>query len=206
MLARVREKLLSSMIAKQLSSYRYTQGQHNEQNPKIREYFYYIDHNGMLFLDDARMKNFTSCFKEVEFLQFFFKNIRATESSELKSEFPFVSYCGRERNYINVNASPFVFNSLNANVLEYNYTKKKLQFNPASLYVGSDGRLYHEFSHRDVNFALVKSSVADHLALQFVYKRGKPVAFKYEGKEIKLNYGVRRSVEEALLRSVEQHV
>ena len=29
----------------------------------VREYFYYLDHNGQLFLDDSRMKNFTSCFK-----------------------------------------------------------------------------------------------------------------------------------------------
>ncbi|KAK3855273.1 hypothetical protein Pcinc_038309 [Petrolisthes cinctipes] len=40
----------------------YTQGQSPQH--RIREYFYYIDHQGMLFLDDARIKNFTSCFKE----------------------------------------------------------------------------------------------------------------------------------------------
>jgi len=38
----------------------YEQGQ---QVGKQREYYYFIDHNGQLFLDDARMKNFTSCFK-----------------------------------------------------------------------------------------------------------------------------------------------
>ncbi|KAK4291241.1 hypothetical protein Pmani_035926 [Petrolisthes manimaculis] len=39
----------------------YIQGQSPQR--RIREYFYYIDHQGMLFLDDARIKNFTSCFK-----------------------------------------------------------------------------------------------------------------------------------------------
>jgi len=39
----------------------YVQGPSPE--PSIREYFYYIDHRGQLFLDDARFKNFTSCFK-----------------------------------------------------------------------------------------------------------------------------------------------
>lgn len=29
----------------------------------IREYFYYIDHNGHLFLDDVKHKNFTNCYK-----------------------------------------------------------------------------------------------------------------------------------------------
>ena len=40
----------------------YTQGQSPE--PSVREYFYYIDHQGMLFLDDAKIKNFTCCYKE----------------------------------------------------------------------------------------------------------------------------------------------
>lgn len=40
----------------------YVQGQSPET--RIREYFYYIDHQGMLFLDDVRIKNFTSCFKD----------------------------------------------------------------------------------------------------------------------------------------------
>uniref|UniRef100_A0A9L0J3E7 Leucine rich repeat containing 24 n=1 Tax=Equus asinus TaxID=9793 RepID=A0A9L0J3E7_EQUAS len=41
----------------------YTQGQSPE--PRTREYFYYVDHQGQLFLDDSKMKNFTTCFKEV---------------------------------------------------------------------------------------------------------------------------------------------
>lgn len=40
----------------------YEQGQFT-QNKRRREYFYFLDHNGFLFLDDARMKNFTSAFK-----------------------------------------------------------------------------------------------------------------------------------------------
>ena len=56
----------------------YIQGQ--SPSPKTREYFYYIDHQGQvspyddldmimyaviiqLFLDDARVKNFITCFK-----------------------------------------------------------------------------------------------------------------------------------------------
>ncbi|PNI88662.1 C8orf82 isoform 3 [Pan troglodytes] len=39
----------------------YTQGQSPE--PRTREYFYYVDHQGQLFLDDSKMKNFITCFK-----------------------------------------------------------------------------------------------------------------------------------------------
>uniref|UniRef100_A0A8C3MAJ7 Uncharacterized protein n=1 Tax=Geospiza parvula TaxID=87175 RepID=A0A8C3MAJ7_GEOPR len=40
---------------------RYQQGQRPE--PGIREYFYYVDHQGQLFLDDTKVKNFVTCFK-----------------------------------------------------------------------------------------------------------------------------------------------
>ncbi|XP_043365787.1 UPF0598 protein C8orf82 homolog [Dermochelys coriacea] len=39
----------------------YTQGQ--SPAPRARDYFYYIDHQGQLFLDDAKVKNFITCFK-----------------------------------------------------------------------------------------------------------------------------------------------
>ncbi|XP_057898212.1 uncharacterized protein LOC131094570 isoform X4 [Melospiza georgiana] len=40
---------------------RYQQGQRPE--PGIREYFYYVDHQGQLFLDDTKVKNFITFFK-----------------------------------------------------------------------------------------------------------------------------------------------
>lgn len=64
------------------SSVEYVQGQ--SPKPNTREYFYYIDHQGMLFLDDSRMKNFTSCFKDKKFLQFFFKRVRANTTGKLR--------------------------------------------------------------------------------------------------------------------------
>ncbi|KYO37030.1 hypothetical protein Y1Q_0020499 [Alligator mississippiensis] len=39
----------------------YRQGQ--RPGPRAREYFYYVDHQGQLFLDDAKVKNFITCFK-----------------------------------------------------------------------------------------------------------------------------------------------
>ncbi|XP_015470909.1 UPF0598 protein C8orf82 homolog [Parus major] len=40
---------------------RYRQGQ--RPGPGTREYFYYVDHQGQLFLDDTKVKNFITCFK-----------------------------------------------------------------------------------------------------------------------------------------------
>ena len=33
-----------------------------------REWFYYIDHKGMLFLEETEPKNYTSCLKDDKFL------------------------------------------------------------------------------------------------------------------------------------------
>jgi len=33
-----------------------------------REWFYYIDHKGMLFLEETEPKNYTSCLKDDRFL------------------------------------------------------------------------------------------------------------------------------------------
>ena len=79
----------------------------------VRQYFYYIDHAGQLFMDDARMKNFTSCFKglyayscwffwqqllaDVKFLNFFFARLRVNQrDDDYRRVFPFYSPCGVE--------------------------------------------------------------------------------------------------------------
>ena len=67
----------SSIVATPHRSLTYVQGQTHE---KRREYFYYIDHHGQLFLDDARIKNFTSCFKDKEFLLFFFQRLKLNDT------------------------------------------------------------------------------------------------------------------------------
>lgn len=55
------------------------------------------------------MKNFTSCFKEKKFLQFFFSRIRKNDTGRFENEFPYLSPCGRERNYIRCDDLPIVF-------------------------------------------------------------------------------------------------
>lgn len=110
----------------------YVQG--HTSGAKRREYFYYIDHEGMvsnayfglyyfqrfylketnslfwqLFLDDARIKNFTSCFKEKHFLQFFFKRLKFNTTDRYRNEFPYLSVCGIERNYVRCDDLPIVF-------------------------------------------------------------------------------------------------
>lgn len=85
----------------------------HKQNLETREYFYFIDHNGQLFLDDSKMKNFTSCFKEKEFLTFFNSRISYDKQEIYHPQgFYFKSLCQGEINYIKCDDLPVVFTHL----------------------------------------------------------------------------------------------
>lgn len=129
MLCAVNRLFITLSVKRSYCQLPYIQGQRVDK--KIREYFYYIDHEGMvkipetlflkryffsifsfslqLFLDDARIKNFTSCFKDKHFIQFFFKRLRFNTSNRYQHEFPYISLCGIERNYIRCDDLPIVF-------------------------------------------------------------------------------------------------
>ena len=114
---------MRSRLARRVS---YVQGQ--AAGPRSREYFYYVDHQGQLFLDDARLKNFITCFKgefvycllmrsrdlspEKKFLAFFFKRLKCNVSGRYEEAFPYVSPCGREMNYVHCDDLPVVFTHL----------------------------------------------------------------------------------------------
>ena len=76
-----------------------------------REYFYYVDHHGMLFQDDSRMKHWTAALKEKKLLFNFFKRLRLNETGRYQTEFKYISLCGRERNYVRCDDRPIVFTS-----------------------------------------------------------------------------------------------
>ncbi|XP_028043342.1 UPF0598 protein CG30010 [Bombyx mandarina] len=164
-------------ICSQKKSLHYVQGQ--EPEPKIREYFYYIDHQGMLFLDDARIKNFTSCFKEKKFLEFFFKRIRLNKTGKYEAEFPFVSHCGRERNYIRCDDLPIVFTHIfhedNVDFLSYGYAGDLLRtvFIPDKVYMlPLTGRVYHVAEEKFGGVGLIKSKLAIELSKYFEFHNG----------------------------------
>ncbi|BFG04971.1 uncharacterized protein DMAD_03818 [Drosophila madeirensis] len=173
----------------------YVQGQSPE--PKIREYFYYIDHEGMLFLDDARMKNFTSCFKEKAFLKFFFSRLRLNKTQRYLSDFPYISLCGRERNFIRCDDTPLVFTEQlkktdgGEEVLGYAHAGPvlTLPFEPHKLYMDpKNGRVYHPATPQVGGIGLVRSKLAIELSQHFEFPAGdaSPTHFKWHGERLKL--------------------
>uniref|UniRef100_A0A182QHB4 Uncharacterized protein n=1 Tax=Anopheles farauti TaxID=69004 RepID=A0A182QHB4_9DIPT len=173
----------------------YVQGQ--SPAPKIREYFYYIDHEGMLFLDDARIKNFTSCFKEKQFLEFFFKRLKLNDTDRYQGEFPFLSVCGRERNYIRCDDLPIVFTNIfqqdNADKLAYAHAGDKMSvpWQPDRICMFPDtGRVYHPAPERYGAIGLIRSKLAIELSSSFTFQNGEehpPTHFRWKEQDYELD-------------------
>ena len=188
------KKFLTSSHIRHTSNY--VQGQSPERG--IREYFYYIDHQGMLYLDDARMKNFTSCFKEKHFLKFFFSRLKINYTGRYP-DFPYLSPCGKERNYIRCDDLPVVF----TNVLDSESTKPLLSFNhadrllttefkPEKICMTNSGRVYHPGPERAGGLGLIsdKLSIDWTTDKRFEFELGEdnpPTHFIWNDEKIVLN-------------------
>nr|XP_023019489.1 UPF0598 protein CG30010 [Leptinotarsa decemlineata] len=184
--------IIRTIGVRYLQNVSYIQGQ--EPEPKIREYFYYIDHQGMLFLDDARMKNFTSCFKDKNFLRFFFNQLKPNNTNRYK-EFPFLSLCGRERNFVRCDDCPIVFTQVLRNLaigseetrLSYNHAGDFLtmKFQPDKvIMLPETGRVYHPAPERVGSIGLVGYKLAIDFSKLFRFENGEsnpPTHFTFDG-------------------------
>ncbi|XP_030627766.1 UPF0598 protein C8orf82 homolog [Chanos chanos] len=185
----------------------YTQGQSPE--PRIREYFYYIDHQGQLFLDDTKMKNFVTCFKDKQFLVFFFSRLRANRTGRYQQDFPFLSLCGRERNFLRCDDQPIVFTHLLSELgseerLSYcgGGVKLSVAFQPEALFMHPlTGRVYHPGPESGGGVGLVRSALAIDLSPNFEYPSGRdhndpPSHFTWAGHRYTLTNELARHFEQ----------
>ncbi|XGW20910.1 hypothetical protein V3C99_004130 [Haemonchus contortus] len=175
----------------------YKQGQYVG---KIREYFYYISHEGMLFLDDSRSKNFTSAYKvsqrNTDFLNFFYKQLRLNDTDRYRDTFPYVSRCGREHNFLRCDDRPIVFTEIvdNGTMMRIGQSTRTYPFQPTSLSMLSNGRLYHKAQFEE--YGLIMSKTADKLFPLFTFdERGFPTKFRWKGEVFELTNEIRKQVE-----------
>lgn len=147
------------------------------------------------------MKNFTSCFKERKFLHFFFTRIRVNETGRYGKVFPYVSLCGRERNYIRCDDLPIVFTHVfidgqARNQFSYGHAGELLSFpfQPESIcMLPESGRIYHPAPERAGGVGLIKSSLAIEFSTYFKYASDTdcdsecPTHFTWNGISYKLN-------------------
>ncbi|KAL3280884.1 hypothetical protein HHI36_004112 [Cryptolaemus montrouzieri] len=155
----------------------------------------------MLFLDDAKIKNFTSCYKEKKFLRFFFNQLKHNNTERYK-EFPFLSKCGKERNFVRCDDCPFVFTHIlekkssegeSEMHLAYNHADSLLtiKFHPEKILMNPEsGRVYHPAPERAGSIGLVRSKLAIELSKSFNFQNGEsnpPTHFNFMGTTYKLD-------------------
>ncbi|CAM9826396.1 unnamed protein product, partial [Heterosigma akashiwo] len=129
-------------------------------------YFYTVDLQGRLFLEQTLPKNIATSLKDEKFLNFFFSNIRRQIEKDrmillqtdadpsIANDYPFVSPCGFELNFIRPADSPIVFHDLQKDSDDdVEMGRKSLIFggnlsqpySPRCLAMSmKTGRLYHE--------------------------------------------------------------
>jgi hypothetical protein len=178
-------------------------------NEKIRKYFYNIDLQGRLFLEETSPKNIATSIKADKFLNDFFSRIRWAKPKEMEyiegyndyaKDYPFVSKCGVEINYIRPAATPIVFHSLVDGCLLYGGNLVQ-PFDSSKLAISErTGRLYHRLLGNDdddvahgqtrnnrvtterlkLGYGLIRSSVAVSLS-EYIHHENSGWKFRCDG-------------------------
>eukprot|EP00934_Nitzschia_sp_Nitz4_P001088 Nitzschia sp. Nitz4//scaffold401_size10831//1277//2211//NITZ4_009056-RA/size10831-snap-gene-0.21-mRNA-1//1//CDS//3329551063//1088//frame0 len=152
----------------------------------IRRYFYNVDLQGRLFLEETLPKNIATSIKDDKFLNFFFSRVQHCrpkdeeflDSEGILQDYPYVSLCGKEINFIRPAATPIVFHSFTPDQQNLCYGGTLMKpFDSKQLFLSSkSGRLYHKLGNdadagdgdndkktkprKTPSFALVRSAVA----------------------------------------------
>ena len=174
-------------------------------NEKPRRYFYNIDLQGRLFLEETSPKNISTSIKDETFLDFFFSRIRWANTKELEflrennapDDYPFVSKCGVETNFIRPASTPIVFHSLVNDILFYGGSLA-VPFESDRLAVSKNsGKFYYRISDGHTNesrsggitkkmeYGLISTSIGVALSnkITTIHESGHDERFLYDNVE-----------------------
>jgi hypothetical protein len=117
------------------------------QHAAARRYFFHVDLHGRLFSVDTAVRSVATSVKGVRPLDFFFAQLRPNTTGLFEREYPWVSPCGKELNFVAAEDTPVVFIDLVSDAAgsQLAYAGSARQpFEPARLLLSaSSGRLYH---------------------------------------------------------------
>lgn len=105
---------------------------------KAREYFYHVDDNGRLFHDATELT-------DEKFLNFFYKRLKENDTGQ-NSDWPFVSPCGPELNFVRCLDRPLYFHRLEPDQSGprlFFAPGLSVAFEPGTLRFSRGGRLLH---------------------------------------------------------------
>lgn len=138
-----------------------------------------------------------NCVTDKKFLAFFFSRLRLNETDRYFPAFPYISPCGRERNFVRCDDKPVVFTHVltdneGKQILSYGYAGDLLTvpFEPSKVYVApSSGRVYHPAPERTGGIGLIRSQLAIEFSQYFVFDTSSPQPTKltWQGVTYQLN-------------------
>jgi len=138
------------------------------------------------------------CFSEKQFLKFFFTQLKTNKTGRYTDDFPYVSHCGREHNFVRCDDLPIVFTELllqsatdSADTYHLTYAGGMLSvdFEPQHIVMLPDtGRVYHTGPANGGGVGLIKSSLAIELSKFFDFADGGsvPTHFVWQGQRYQL--------------------
>ncbi|TSL47590.1 Cilia- and flagella-associated protein 57 [Bagarius yarrelli] len=123
--------------------------------------------------------------EDQQFLVFFFKHLKVNKSGRYQEHFPFLSLCGRERNFLRCDDQPVVFTHLLSETGYLSYcgggTKLTVPFYPPSLLMHPDsGRVYHPAPQLLGGVGLVRSALAMEFSPHFQYSEDSSMTEKFK--------------------------
>lgn len=150
-------------------------------------------------------------FSEKQFLKFFYSRIHRNTTGRYFDDFPFLSLCGRERNFIRCDDLPIVFTEVvhssesvdgksgGGDRLLYAGGMLSVPFEPSRVAMLPDtGRVYHVGPDQTGGVGLIKSSLAIELSRFFYFEHGNsaaPTHITWKGQK----YALSNEVSEKLL-------
>ena len=158
------------------------------------------------------------------FLAFFFKRLKVNVTGKYSEDFPFISPCGREMNYIRCYDRPVVFQYVvdcHGNTIEYeeiatfnddqasrDVTERLsyggvgcglvTNFQPHLLHMSSmNGHVYHPASDKVGGYGLVASKLSFWLSKHFIYEQDNisPTHFMWKSTKHKLDNTWTRNIQ-----------
>jgi len=145
---------------------------------------------------------------EKQFMKFFFSQLATNTTGRYTDEFPYVSHCGRERNFIRCDDLPVVFTELvchsaanNTDTYHLTYAggTMSVAFQPEQVVMLPEtGRIYHIGPANGGGVGLIKSSLAIELSefFEFADDGSVPTHFVWQGKKHKLTKSTLRRLTE----------
>lgn len=137
-------------------------------------------------------------FAEKDFLTFFFKRLKMNDTNRYREDFPYISLCGRERNFVRCDDQPIVYTHIIHSECDKNYrlsyggagAEMTVEFEPEKIcMLPNTGRIYYPATELLGGIGLVKSSVAIELSKYFEFENNEqnpPTHFNWKNRRYEL--------------------